>query len=399
MRTVPPSYVMGAYKAFDQLQFDCLQSIITSRLSLLQWQQCGLPTSRGGLGTRHCAFHAPGAFLASRYAYQAFVRHNGIDTCNDQFIETTEMLYHETMFALNPNWKRTLPEGMKQKDFADILNTMLWRSIMKRMSSLEDRAVFQCISGRKASSYLNAIPSPGMGQHLTNAEFVVTMRLRFNLDVFAQDSTCICGDMLNTFHALTCIKDRYATHNAIRNQLAVLCTQGLLHPEKEKAGLIPPSDEFPDEPRPADVYLPVFLNGRDVCIDVARTNPLQDKYIQSSANQCGAAADHYAAFVKETPAMLKRCKKQHLEFVAFVMESYGAFSLSAIHIADQVASHIAVQRGIPFAQASAWTFQRLNITLHRFQARSILQRRMKFGAPVDAAIEFNSNGDLLVRGE
>ena len=65
LRTVDPQIHLHLWKNFDDLMRDTFTRIIRTPLTDLQWAQCQLPISMGGLGLCSAANHAPAAFISS----------------------------------------------------------------------------------------------------------------------------------------------------------------------------------------------------------------------------------------------------------------------------------------------------------------------------------------------
>ena len=74
-------------------------------------------------------------------------------------------------------------------------------------------------------------------------------------------------------HATCCAKsgDLVTRHNAIRNLVYSIASDGLLQPQLEKQGILGPSTGR----RPGDVTIPDWKNGNGLAIDVAVTSPLR----------------------------------------------------------------------------------------------------------------------------
>ena len=140
-----------------------------------------------------------------------------------------------------------------------------------------------------------------------------------------------------------------AQHNTIRNILKAEARTANLNPAtNEPAGLLDLFGRFND--RPADVFIPNFVNGRDTCIDVAIVSSFTDM-----AN-AAITAGHNARRSEEG----KRNKYEadvdrlRMTFVPFVMESLGGFGAGrqqvfralgpAIAAVDYMSPRVAITR-------------------------------------------------------
>jgi len=73
-------------------------------------------------------------------------------------------------------------------------------------------------------------------------------------------------------HATCCAKngDLVVRHNALRNFIHSVASDGLLQPQLEKQGILGPTTGR----RPGDVTIPDWKHGNGLAIDVAVTSPL-----------------------------------------------------------------------------------------------------------------------------
>ena len=101
------------------------------------------------------------------------------------------------------------------------------------------------------------------------------------------------------YHAGLCVAggDRVVRHNGVRNGVFRTAKSAALRPELEKAQLLlpPRPDQTADaRRRPADVYLPAWLNGSPAALDFAVTAPQRQEYVLQAAMQPLHAASAYA---------------------------------------------------------------------------------------------------------
>ena len=124
--------------------------------------------------------------------------------------------------------------------------------------------------------------------------------------------TCLeCGGVTDEFgaHIFTCKALNPSHHNAIRDLLHAQA----LHNELAMFGR--------DNDRPADVFIPNFLHGKDTCIDVSIVCSFTD------IAKAALTAGHNITRAEE----VKRDKYEagldrlQLAFIPFVMESMGGF--------------------------------------------------------------------------
>ena len=65
LRSHPPELSRDAASSLDGLVCDALSDIVGSPISDWSWLKASLPVSRGGLGLRQSALHAPAAYVSS----------------------------------------------------------------------------------------------------------------------------------------------------------------------------------------------------------------------------------------------------------------------------------------------------------------------------------------------
>lgn len=79
-------------------------------------------------------------------------------------------------------------------------------------------------SERGASSWLTVIPLKDLGYDLNKGEFRDALKLRYNWEVSDIPNWCVCGDIFEVNHAMTCINGGFVIqrHNEIRDLEAAL---------------------------------------------------------------------------------------------------------------------------------------------------------------------------------
>ena len=159
-------------------------------------------------------------------------------------------------------------------------------------------------------------------------------------------------------------------HNALREVLFLGCESARLRPQRETPFLLGNSTE-----RPADVFVPAFSLGQPACFDCAVTQTQQPKYVKDASMSGGAAANRYKAAVKESRYAAK-CS-DGLSFYPMVVEVYGGWgskSAPRVHEFKCIAKMISSRSGISKGAAKHRMFERLSITLQRYNARALLAR-------------------------
>ena len=81
--------------------------------------------------------------------------------------------------------------------------------------------------GKRASSWLNAMPLEEHGLALNKQEFRDSLRLRYNLPLSNLPNHCACGDRLTVSHALSCKRGGFVVQrpDGIRELLTLLISR------------------------------------------------------------------------------------------------------------------------------------------------------------------------------
>eukprot|EP00929_Paragymnodinium_shiwhaense_P035390 TRINITY_DN19100_c1_g1_i2.p2 TRINITY_DN19100_c1_g1~~TRINITY_DN19100_c1_g1_i2.p2 ORF type:complete len:220 (+),score=45.50 TRINITY_DN19100_c1_g1_i2:699-1358(+) len=214
------------------------------------------------------------------------------------------------------------------------------------------------------------------------AEFVTELKTRLNLSFSSEDSWCpLCDAALDTrgYHAALCCAggDRTVRHNKLRNEVFKLAKTAGFGPVLEKAGLLlpaSPEDEDPSRRRPADVYLPAWLNGCPAALDFAVTAPQRQDNLEQASKEALASAVNYADVKRRHLNTDQLCREAGIEFVPMVCETSGAWAPAAFLVLAHLASAAATNLGRKKEVVLAETLQLLSVTARRCHARAVLRR-------------------------
>uniref|UniRef100_A0A1X7VC05 Uncharacterized protein n=1 Tax=Amphimedon queenslandica TaxID=400682 RepID=A0A1X7VC05_AMPQE len=182
-------------------------------------------------------------------------------------------------------------------------------------------------------------------------------------------------------HALACggNSDRILRHNAIRDVIFTAAQSAALSPRREAPSLVPDSLS-----RPADVFLPHWIQGRPAALDVTVISPLQSQTLSQAASTQGAAlrvAEHRKRVVH-----LEDCQRAGITFLPLAMETLGGWSRDAILSISCISRHLATRLGLPPVEVSHHLLQRLSVTLWRFNACMWSCRFAALPAQVDGLV-------------
>ena len=116
-------------------------------------------------------------------------------------------------------------------------------------------------------------------------------------------------------HAIACgyAGERISRHNFLRDALFQCASQAALGPTKEQRALIPGESS-----RPADVYIPNWVEGRDAALDVTVVSPLQQALVERAAEEPGHVLQH--AYERKNGQSEEVCHQQGIKFLALPIE-------------------------------------------------------------------------------
>jgi len=130
------------------------------------------------------------------------------------------------------------------------------------------------IRRKRASCWLSLLPLFGAHLDLNNTEFRIMLRLRLGLPTVTDPICKMCNkewDLMGT-HALSCLHGGgiIHRHHALRNWIYETAKEAGIAAVKEKGNLLGSHTGR----RPADIFLPRLLDGKDIAADVAVTCPV-----------------------------------------------------------------------------------------------------------------------------
>ena len=135
----------------------------------------------------------------------------------------------------------------------------------------------------------------------------------------------------------------------------------------EMPGLVPNSQS-----RPADVYVPNWIDGRKVAFDVSVTSPTQDAVLHRAADSAAAAISLRKS--SKNRAHFDNCRAQGITFQPLVVETFGGWDVDAVKYLKDMARLEARRWGKKDSIEIRNFFQRLSVTLQRGNAALLINR-------------------------
>lgn len=152
----------------------------------------------------------------------------------------------------------------------------------------EDKARFLANSVTETGAWLQTLPSPQLGTHLSNDEFRIATSLRLGTAI-VQPHVCICGEKVNKNgrHGLSCSKakgtrSRHSTVNGL--------IQRALRSADIPAVLEPPGCSRPDGKRPDGMSLIPWSNGKSLLWDFTCGDTFAPSYLNNTSKHVGHVA-------------------------------------------------------------------------------------------------------------
>ena len=366
-RTTPTILCEDSLKFFDEEVRLCFSSCVAIDVPDPQWQQAQLSPKLGGLGLHSLSLHSCAAFISSLaslemgnpdniHLQQAILRFNALVSPQDSI----------TMESV-------LNSPPQQKSLSQMLDSFAFHSLLSSASPV-NKARMLSVSSPHASSWITAIPSTRLKMHLESAEFQMAIRWWLGLKTSDASPCPFCPDLVLDplgHHATSCRHggDVVIRHNHLRDIVADFCRQAHLSVRVE-AGYGLSSDH--SNTRPADVLVQGWDRGSPAALDITVTSPLTPATLRDASSTAGAAA--YAAECRKHTANDAKCQELGWACIPLAVETFGNWGMEAQGVFSRLASALGMHQGTSKSWALHTIYSRLNMSLVRSVARSILGR-------------------------
>ena len=230
--------------------------------------------------------------------------------------------------------------------------------------------IFEAITEKGASSWLNSLPLKDHDFYLCKQTFWDTIYLRYGIRPARLPTTCVCSQSFTLEHALTCKKGGFinSRHDCIRNFTAELldevCNDVAIEPM-----LTPLTGETfkykttnIEEQARVDVSARgVWIRGSRAFFDVRVFNPLAQSY----SNQTLKATHKTNENSKKREYGERVLKVEHGTFTPLVFSCLGGMSIECSHFFNKLSDMIAEKRNISVSKARTWVRTKLSFSLVR----------------------------------
>jgi len=323
-RSVPLSHHGSSASSFDKSIRLALESVLGRAIPNPSYTQATLGTRLGGLGLRLVTKHASGAFMASLNQSSAILTPHIMEILYSKYLPSALDDY----MALAPQAPNPLP--FDQCALSSLIDEHTLSVLITSLDPI-DRKRLECVSTKGAGCWLNAPPQDFLGLEMNSQEFQIAVSRWLGCPVALPNTSCVsCTNPLSpkAGHTLRCKSGGYiiARHNRVRDLVHSLSLNAALSPVLEKSHIL---GDCPGQ-RPADIFLPTFYNGAPAAIDVAITDPLQDKY-----KKVENPAEDYAQKVKHHKYD-KGFDGSEITFVPLVADTFNRWNVEGQELLQEI---------------------------------------------------------------
>ncbi len=347
MRTTPLRQWKKEGEEFDRMVCDAAGRMLGYPFDVRTFAQAALTPKLGGLGLRKSVEHAGFAYGAS---------------------------WHESRAQSGEVWDRpdqVSATHVKQSVASYGFDVEMHNYLVDSAPNDRERQRLLRVARPHAGSFVTAVPSEEDGRDclLKPRLFRIAVAYRLGLAVLTSEIPCpLCMQLINVYgdHATCCAKngDLVIRHNALRNLVYSIASDGLLKPVLEKQGILGPTTGR----RPGDVAIPDWKHHNGLAIDVAVTSPLAKRNLRL-VSPC----EDYAATEKHKKYDTS-FEGTSYYFCAMVFETLGGINDQGEEVLRQLFTFAAQHLGREFSSFCSRGWARVSCCLQRSVAQVIANR-------------------------
>ena len=320
---------------------------------------------------------APAAYVGSVYhsiALQASLLHmEHIDTLLDYYSVKALPLINTTLPVdqqVSPD--KLMDSSEPQHLLSSISAAAKLKELLAEPLTPFQRAVISacCLPG--SGTWLLHLPP--FGSRMTSLEWQYAAKFRLGKPLFPREVTCPCckRELLDVFgiHACYCssMGGAKSRHDLTRDKLASFMASARMQHRVETGFLLTDTHAGP---KPADIYLPHWTDGRAACVDLTIVNSVSTCF----ANRPFDAMEPF--YIAENAKFSKYadvCSERGLTLIPFVLGSHGGFNESAVDLMKDIGSAWSQVSDLPASVAIANIRRSLVYEVQLVQARSWILR-------------------------
>ena len=346
------------------------KAVIGKNLTDEEWEMAQLPAPVGWGMTP--------AWAKSIAGYTASLNSNmkEIQKVRDDLVAPLELKLNEMLTLIKSHLPKeatfSLTGSTKQKDIVEALMRKRHIKFAEHMDQ-RIRILYKQQNDRKAQAIKTNTIRPGT--HMETAEFETYARRSLGVDLASKPEKCnACGGLVDNKGDHDCMKDGaiIKRHNVVRNFFLEVAKEGLVTCTGEKTikftkGKLATyrADMTLDEPIP-------WFTSKKTALDFTFHNAMAQSYKKTAEKQEGALA--LLAEKEKDKKYLKALNKNNWDFVPLGLEAMGYSSDNCKDVANYLIARQAIQKGVPFAEASSVFWHKLSFLIHRQVSRNILNR-------------------------
>lgn len=175
--------------------------------------------------------------------------------------------------------------------------------------------------------------------------------------------------------------ERIRRHNLQRDIIFGVCQEALLGPTMEQKHLIPDTNA-----KPGDIFLPGWLNGQDVAMDVSVTSPLQQSLVHKSAVSAGTAAEvRYKSKIFDHS---DECKANNIFFQPLILETTGGWHPKSYAVLKRLGTQLSSHTEKSPSESVSHFMKSLAISLVKSNTALFRSRKPRFASQqIDGDLE------------
>ena len=383
LRVCDPEKARATLEAYDLSLYNSLRDIANQPVTLKAFNQATLPSDMGGLGIYLAATHSPAAYLASvaqTITLQKQIRDEHSLAVNDLQIPSVVAVNQLSAFSakfpeLDLSFDILSTKSHPQNFLSQQLNEGACLVFSANLTT-DDKVRLNSLKLPLSTAWLSQPPRNFDKNAMSAQQFSTTISRFLGLNVFNHVVRCsMCNHaMLDPLghHALMCSSHGGRTHR--HDSTCVALFQYLkrhnVAVQRERRHIFDNSGE-----KPADLYFPVFEEGRPMAVDFSNTHPHQAALASRIVT---AGSEEFAITRRENDKVRHygaRCAELAVDFLPLVMDTYGALSQRGLQFLTRLASQIARDKQAEWQFIRREMIQILQVSVLKLSANMIHVRR------------------------
>ena len=350
----PPSLL----QSFDELQIYLLQSLFNIGLDDRASQQASLPVRFGGIGIIKATSITSSAYISSKLS------------CVE--LEASLLPDH---LPLSPspgnldhafsNWKvcsntDALPSSTRQRDWSVAVFQNIQQSLLSSSVDAQDEARLLASAQKESGAWLEALPAPSLGLHLSDNKLRVVVSRRLGVPICAEH-TCACNEKVGILgtRGLKCKKSkgRFSCHRAVNDIIARALNLADFPAMLEPSGIVREDNKRPD----GMTNIP-WSHGRHLVWDFTCPDTFAPSHLRSTAAEAGSAAKE----AEERKVTKYRSIAACHTFIPVAVETLGPMGPEAKAFFIDLGRRLSQHTGEP--RSTSYLMQRVSMAIQKGNA-------------------------------